>query len=101
MQRCCDDLKSLEYMLLYFLRGSLLWYNLIIIDQTQKKKLILKKKRRIDIKNLCADLFQKFAIYFDYIRSLDFDEKPKYFNLYKIFRDLFVRERFDYDYVYN
>ena len=41
------------------------------------------------------------AVYFNYIRSLNFDEKPKYFYLRKIFRDLFVREGFDYDHVYD
>ena len=35
------------------------------------------------------------------IRSLDFDEKPKYSYLCKIFCDLFVRESFDYDHVYD
>ena len=73
----------------------------MITDQTQKKKLILKKKRRINTENLCEDLSQEFAVYFDYIRSLDFDEKPKYFYLRKIFRDLFVREGFDYNHIYN
>ena len=43
----------------------------------------------------------KLAVYFDYIRSLRFDEKPKYSYLRKIFRDLFVREGFDYDHVYD
>ena len=84
-------------MLLYFLRGSLPWQGLTATDQTQKEELILEEKRRINTEDLCADLPQEFAVYFDYIGSLDFDEKPKYSNLRKIFRDLFVRERFDYD----
>ena len=61
----------------------------------------MKEKRRINIEDLCEDLFQEFAVYFDYIRSLDFDKKSKYSYLCKIFRDLFVREGFDYDYVYD
>ena len=88
-------------MLLYFLRGSLPWQGLTATDQTQKEELILEEKRRINTEDLCEDLPQEFAVYFDYICSLDFDEKPKYSNLRKIFRDLFVRERFDYDYVYD
>ena len=88
-------------MLLYFLLGSLPWQGLIATEQTQKEELILEEKRRINTEDLCADLPQEFAVYFDYIRSLDFDEKPKYSNLRQIFRDLFVRERFDYDHVYN
>ena len=67
----------------------------------QKKKLILKKKKRINIKNLYENLFQKFTNYFDYIYSLDFNEKSKYFYLRKIFNYFFVREGFNYNYVYN
>ena len=67
-----------EYMLLYFLRGSLPWQGLTATDQTQKEELILEEKRRINTDDLCEDLPQEFAVYFDYIGSLDFDEKPKY-----------------------
>ena len=101
VQHRCDDLESLGYMLLYFLRGSLLWQGLMATDQTQKEELILEEKRRINTEDLSEDLPQEFAVYFDYIRSLNFDEKPKYSYLRKIFRDLFVREGFDYDHVYD
>jgi len=49
----------------------------------------------------CNILDSQFAVYFDYIRSLDFDEKPKYSYLRRIFRDLFVCEGFDYDHVFD
>ncbi len=88
-------------MLLYFLRGSLPWQGLAATDQTQKEELILEEKKRINAEDLCEGLPQQFAVYFDYIRSLNFDEKPKYSYLRKIFRDLFVREGFDYDHVYD
>ena len=88
-------------MLLYFLRGSLPWQGLTATDQTQKEELILEEKRKINTGDLCEDLPQEFAVYFDYIRSLNFDQKPKYSYLRKIFRDLFVREGFDYDHVYD
>ena len=88
-------------MLLYFLRDSLPWQGLTAADQTQKEQLILKEKEMINIKDLCENLPGEFAAYFDYIRSLDFDEKPDYSYLRRIFRDLFVREGFDYDYVFD
>ena len=88
-------------MLLYFLRGSVPWQGLTATDQTQKEELILEGKRRINAEDLCEGLPRQFAVYFDYIRSLDFDEKPKYAYLRRIFRDLFVREGFDYDHVYD
>ena len=55
----------------------------------------------MNTKDLCEGLPQEVKIYFDYIRSLDFDKKSNYSYLQKIFRDLFVREGFDYDHVYD
>ena len=101
VQDRCDDLESLGYMCLYFLRGSLPWQGLKASDRTQKDELILEKKRTISTEDLCGDLPKEFRTYFDYIRSLDFDETPSYSYLHKIFRKLFVREGFDYDYVFD
>lgn len=55
----------------------------------------------MNTEELCKGLPKEFAVYFDYIRSLDFGKEPKYSYLRKIFRDLFVREGFDYDHVYD
>ena len=50
---------------------------------------------------LCRNFPNEFAIYLNYTRSLRFDDKPDYSYLRKIFRDLFVRESFQYDYVFD
>ena len=101
VQDRCDDLESLGYMLLYFLRGSLPWQGLRIRDQTQREKLILEKKKMISSKELCKDLPNEFALYFDHVRSLGFGETPAYDYLRKICRDLFVRKGYDYDHVFD
>ena len=88
-------------MLLYFLRSSLPWQGLTATDHAQREELILEKKRNINTEDLYEDLRREFAVYFNYIRSLSLEEKPKYSYLRKIFRDLFVREGFDYDHVYD
>lgn len=88
-------------MILYFLRGSLPWQGLKTASQKQKKKHILKTKEIISIKDLCDGLFKEFAMYFDHIDSLDVDEKSKYSYLRKILRDLFIREDFEYDHVFD
>jgi casein kinase I family protein HRR25 len=50
---------------------------------------------------LCRGFPNEFAIYLNYCRSLRFDDKPDYSYLRKLFRDLFVREAFQYDYVFD
>ncbi|PLW33880.1 hypothetical protein PCASD_20555 [Puccinia coronata f. sp. avenae] len=61
-----DDMESLGYVFMYFLRGSLPWQGLKAATKKQK-----------------------------------FDDKPDYPYLRKLFRDLFVREGYGYDYVFD
>lgn len=50
---------------------------------------------------LCRGFPNEFAIYLNYARSLRFDDKPDYAYLRKVFRDLFVREGFQNDDVFD
>lgn len=101
VQHRCDDLESLGYMLVYFLRGSLPWQGLKVRRKIRKEELILEKKKTISTEDLCRDLPPEFGIYFDNIRSLGFDETPSYSYLRKIFSDLFAREGFELDDVFD
>ena len=65
------------------------------------EELILKENQTISTRNLCDGIPKEFAAYFDHIRSLSFDDKPKNLHLRKIFRGLFISEGFDYDHVYD
>ncbi|CAJ0747793.1 17824_t:CDS:10, partial [Entrophospora sp. SA101] len=64
----------------------------------------VEQSRRDDLESLellCRTFPNEFAIYLNYTRSLRFDDKPDYSYLRKLFRDLFVREGFQYDYVFD
>jgi casein kinase I homolog HRR25 len=61
----------------------------------------MEKKMTTPTEVLCRGFPNEFAIYLNYTRSLRFDDKPDYSYLRKIFRDLFVREGFQYDYVFD
>lgn len=96
-----DDMESLGYLLVYFLRGSLPWQGLKAPERKQKDKLILEKKRATSIEQLCDGLPKEFAEYFHHIRSLGFGDPPRYRHLRKIFHTLFLRESFEYDHVFD
>jgi len=50
---------------------------------------------------LCRGFPNEFGIFLNYTRALRFDDKPDYSYLRKLFRDLFVREGYQYDYVFD
>ncbi|XP_056851417.1 casein kinase 1-like protein 12 isoform X1 [Raphanus sativus] len=96
-----DDLESLGYILMYFLKGSLPWQGLKAGTKKQKYERISEKKVSTSIESLCRGYPSEFASYFHYCRSLRFDDKPDYGYLKRIFRDLFIREGFQFDYVFD
>lgn len=96
-----DDLESLGYVLLYFLRGSLPWQGLKAATKKQKYDKICEKKLQTLIEVLCKSHPVEFASYFHYCHSLTFDQRPDYGFLKRLFRDLFTREGYEFDYVYD
>ncbi|XP_022080521.1 casein kinase I-like isoform X1 [Acanthaster planci] len=96
-----DDLESLGYMLMYFNLGSLPWQGLKAATKRQKYEKISEKKMSTAIETLCAGFPSEFATYLNYTRSLRFDEKPDYSFLRQLFRNLFHRQGFTYDYIFD
>ncbi|GLT99342.1 hypothetical protein SLE2022_167850 [Rubroshorea leprosula] len=96
-----DDLESLGYVLMYFLRGSLPWQGLKAGTKKQKYDKISEKKMLTPIEVLCKSYPSEFTSYFHYCRSLRFEDKPDYSYLKRLFRDLFIREGYQFDHVFD
>ncbi|KAJ0245561.1 Casein kinase 1-like protein 11 [Hirschfeldia incana] len=96
-----DDLESLGFVLMYFLRGSLPWQGLKGGTKKQKYDKISEKKMLTPVEILCKSHPSEFTSYFHYCRSLRFEDKPDYSYLRRLFRDLFIREGYQLDYVFD
>nr|XP_039270566.1 uncharacterized protein LOC120345197 [Styela clava] len=96
-----DDLESLGYVLMYFNLGNLPWQGLKAATKRQKYERISEKKMSTPIEMLCKGFPSEFATYLNYCRSLRFDDKPDYSYLRQLFRNLFHRQGFSYDYVFD
>ncbi|KAL9665854.1 hypothetical protein QQ045_000175 [Rhodiola kirilowii] len=96
-----DDLGSLGYVLLYFLRGSLPWQGLKAATKKQKHDNICGKKMSTAIEVLCKGLPVDFASYMHYCHSLTFDKRPDYEFLKSLFRELITREGYEFDYIFD
>ena len=88
-----DDLESLGYMLIYFMRGTLPWD----VPQGEATKQQFSKnihyvKKTISTESLCYDCPLEFKesmiAYFDHVRNLKFSEEPDYWVLKTLFSDL-------------
>ena len=55
----------------------------------------------ISIEELCQGYAPEFCTYLNYVRALRFDDKPDYAYLRKLFRDVYAREGYEYDHVYD
>ena len=86
-----DDLESLGYVFMYFLRGSLPWQGLRANTKKQKYQKIMEKKMATPIDLLCKGFPDEFRIYFEYCRALRFADKPDYSYLRRLFKDLALR----------
>jgi len=92
-----DDLESLGYVFMYFLRGSLPWQGLRANTKKQKYQKIMEKKMATPIDLLCKGFPDEFRIYFEYCRALRFADKPDYSYLRRLFKDLALRNEIEYD----
>lgn len=86
---------------MYFLRGALPWQGLKAATKKQKYDRIMEKKMTTPTDLLCRGFPNEFGIFLNYCRALRFDDKPDYSYLRKLFRDLFIREGYQYDYVFD
>lgn len=53
------------------------------------------------VESLCAGYPTEFYIYITYCRNLQFEETPDYTHLRRLFKDLFLREGYEYDYEFD
>lgn len=98
-----DDLESIGYMLIYFIKGKLPWQGICQkeMPREEKYKMIFECKSNTTNEQLCQGLPKEFKVYMDYVKSLDFTEKPNYNYLYNLFTQLFKKNGFAYDNQYD
>jgi casein kinase I homolog HRR25 len=95
-----DDIESLAYMLVYFLKGSLPWRRCKGTTVSETWDLIREKKLATE-STLTDGLPPEFAILYTYARDLAFDDLPDYEGLRNLFRGLAARKGIKYDGIFD
>ena len=97
-----DDLESVGYVLMYFLRGNLPWQGLKIKSKEDRYKKILDKKKETTSEQLCKNFPDEFREYLEYSRNLEYTEEPKYEKYRSKFYNLICNKMGEaFDFVYD
>ncbi len=95
-----DDLESIGYVLVYLINGCLPWQGLNCpSDQMADKVKEIKENTSID--ELCLSLPNEFKLYFEHVKSLEFETKPNYNYLLGLFTNLYKKMNYEYDDIYD
>ena len=97
-----DDMESIGYVIMFFLRGELPWQGLKVKSKEDKYRKILDKKKETSSKTLCANFPDEFREYVEYTRKLSYEEEPNYEKYKNKFYNLICNKRGEsFDYIYD
>ena len=93
-----DDLESIGYVLVYFLRGRLPWQGFKFNGNIKEKyKKIRDVKMKVSVANLTEGLPKEFELYMTYVKDMKYSDTPDYEYLKDIFHKLFEANGFSYE----
>ena len=96
-----DDLESVGYVLVYFLRGELPWQGIKAKKCEEKYKKIMEKKISTSVESLCKGFPMEIQRFIEYTRELKFDEMPKYVYMKEILMGMAKKEKIEFDYKFD
>ena len=96
-----DDLESLGYMLIYFLKGKLPWQNFLIKNKEERYNKIKQTKKEIVINELCSNCPKEIGQYITYVRKLKYEEEPNYNYIKNLFYEILNKTGNKFDYLYD
>ena len=83
-----DDLISIGYMIIYFMKKKLPWESIKTKDEEKKHAEIYWMKKLIKTEDLCISLPKQMIEYMNYVQQLNFEEEPNYKKMKDFFRSI-------------
>ena len=96
-----DDIYGIAYNLIYFALGKLPWQGVKTKNKKEKHKKIMESKIYYKPEKLCKGLTSEFATLLNYANDLEFEEKPDYKSIKKMFRTSIEELGEDMDWVFD
>ena len=92
-----DDLESLAYIMIYFIKGELPWQNLKAKSRKEKYSKIYQMKKSSIPNELCNFLPEEIKILVNYIINLNPKQKPDYSKLNNLINNLMNKYSYSND----
>ncbi|NBP13202.1 hypothetical protein EBU95_02260 [bacterium] len=92
-----DDLEAIGYILVYLYKGKLPWQNIKHKNKHERYRIVGEKKANLSEEEICEGMPKEFTIFLKYARHLDFDEKPHYTSLVRMFKQLYQSRNYKND----
>ena len=86
-----DDIESIGYMLVYFMKKRLPWQGVTGTRKMERYLKIYKMKKHTTPEQLCEGLPPEMTEYMKYAKSLEFEQEPDYKYLRKLFSKMLKR----------
>lgn len=96
-----DDLESIAYVLIRFLKGSLPWQGVKVKSVEERNEKITQMIIQTTTDMLCSGLPKEFKVFIDLVKRLRYDDMPKYHYYRNLFTSLFIKKNFVYDGVFD
>ena len=86
-----DDLESIGYMIIYFMRGKLPWQEVKGNKKLERYLKIYKMKKNVSPEDLCKSLPKQMVDFMKYVKHLEFEQEPDYNYLRNLFKSILKR----------
>lgn len=96
-----DDLESMMYILIYFLKGKLPWQSFRGKNRKEKFRRIYQCKADTTEEELCSGLPEAFIGILKYVKNLAHEERPRYDDIVNTFINIMEDNSFEFDYRYD
>lgn len=96
-----DDIESISFNMVYFLKGELPWQRVTGGDKDEKYKQIKEKKINTPITELSKGLPSQMLKFFEIVRNIGFEDAPDYILLRTLLAEMFTDKKYQNDFKYD
>ena len=92
-----DDMESIAYMIIFFMRGKLPWQGVQGTKKMERYLKIYKMKKNVTPEDLCKSLPPQMVSFMKYVKQLEFEQEPDYNYLRGLFHSILKQSKMNFD----